>query len=214
MTNGTDYRAILASDTPLIDVRAPVEFSQSAMPAAINLPLMNDEERAAVGTCYKRQGPEAALALGHKLVQGDLRASRTQAWLEACARYPHGYLCCARGSQRSHIVQQWLKEAGVDYPLIVGGYKALRQAAIQATDELVQRPIVLIGGCTGNGKTQLVCSRPDGIDLEGLAHHRGSSFGRTLQDQHPQATLKTTWRSACLKKPNSRPAGCWKMKAI
>ena len=56
MTNGTDYRAILASDTPLIDVRAPVEFSQSAMPAAINLPLMNDEERAAVGTCYKRQG--------------------------------------------------------------------------------------------------------------------------------------------------------------
>jgi tRNA 2-selenouridine synthase len=58
---------------------------------------------------------------------------------------------------------------------------------------------VLIGGCTGNGKTQLVCSRPDGIDLEGLAHHRGSSFGRTLQDQHPQATLKTTWRSACLK---------------
>ena len=139
MTNGTDYRAILASDTPLIDVRAPVEFSQSAMPAAINLPLMNDEERAAVGTCYKRQGPEAALALGHKLVQGDLRASRTQAWLEACARYPHGYLCCARGGQRSHIVQQWLKEAGVDYPLIVGGYKALRQAAIQATDELVQK---------------------------------------------------------------------------
>ncbi len=56
MTNGTDYRAILASDTPLIDVRAPVEFSQSAMPAAINLPLMNDEERAAVGTCYKRRG--------------------------------------------------------------------------------------------------------------------------------------------------------------
>ena len=184
MTNGTDYRAILASDTPLIDVRAPAEFSQSAMPAAINLPLMNDEERAAVGTCYKRQGPEAALALGHKLVDGDLRASRIQAWLEACARYPHGYLCCARGGQRSHIVQQWLKDAGVEYPLIVGGYKALRQAAIQATDELVQRPIVLIGGCTGNGKTQLVCSRPDGIDLEGLAHHRGSSFGRTLQDQH------------------------------
>lgn len=200
MTNGTDYRAILASDTPLIDVRAPVEFSQSAMPAAINLPLMNDEERAAVGTCYKRQGPEAALALGHKLVQGDLRASRTQAWLEACARYPHGYLCCARGGQRSHIVQQWLKEAGVDYPLIVGGYKALRQAAIQATDDLVQRPIVLIGGCTGNGKTQLVCSRPDGIDLEGLAHHRGSSFGRTLQDQHPQATFENHLAVSLLKK--------------
>jgi tRNA 2-selenouridine synthase len=99
-------------------------------------------------------------------------------------------------------------------PLIVGGYKALRQAAIQATDELVQRPIVLIGGCTGNGKTQLVCSRPDGIDLEGLAHHRGSSFGRTLQPQHPQATFENHLAVSLLKKPNSRRAGCWKMKAI
>ncbi|HBD81345.1 MAG TPA: tRNA 2-selenouridine(34) synthase MnmH, partial [Leclercia adecarboxylata] len=68
MNDGTDYRAILAADTPLIDVRAPVEFTQGAMPAAINLPLMNNDERAAVGTCYKRQGPEAALALGHRLV--------------------------------------------------------------------------------------------------------------------------------------------------
>ncbi|MWU82561.1 tRNA 2-selenouridine(34) synthase MnmH, partial [Escherichia coli] len=60
MNDGTDYRAILASDTPLIDVRAPIEFVQGAMPAALNLPLMNDDERAAVGTCYKRQGPDAA----------------------------------------------------------------------------------------------------------------------------------------------------------
>jgi tRNA 2-selenouridine synthase SelU len=68
-----NIRQILASDTPLIDVRAPVEFRQSAMPAAINLPLMNDDERAAVGTCYKRQGPDAALALGHQLVNGEIR---------------------------------------------------------------------------------------------------------------------------------------------
>jgi tRNA 2-selenouridine synthase len=52
-----NIRQILASDTPLIDVRAPIEFRQSAMPASVNLPLMNDDERAAVGTCYKRQGP-------------------------------------------------------------------------------------------------------------------------------------------------------------
>lgn len=55
MNDGTDYRAILLAGTPLIDVRAPVEFQQGAMPGAINLPLMNDDERAAVGTCYKRQ---------------------------------------------------------------------------------------------------------------------------------------------------------------
>lgn len=58
MNDGTDYRAILLAGTPLIDVRAPVEFQQGAMPGAINLPLMNDDERAAVGTCYKRQGPK------------------------------------------------------------------------------------------------------------------------------------------------------------
>jgi tRNA 2-selenouridine synthase len=74
-----NIRQILASDTPLIDVRAPVEFSKARCPA-INLPLMNDDERAAVGTCYKRQGPDAALALGHQLVNGEMRASRLAAW--------------------------------------------------------------------------------------------------------------------------------------
>ena len=78
MNDGTDYRAILASDTPLIDVRAPIEFAQGAMPAAINLPLMNDDERAAVGTCYKRRA-DAALALGHSLVNGDTREARINA---------------------------------------------------------------------------------------------------------------------------------------
>lgn len=199
MDNGTDYCAILRAETPIIDVRAPVEFAQGAMPAAVNLPLMNDAERAAVGTCYKRQGPEAALALGHKLVSGQTRQQRIDAWLDACRRAPQGYLCCARGGQRSHITQSWIKENGLDYPLIVGGYKALRQAAIKATEELVRHPIVLIGGCTGNGKTPLVRQQPQGIDLEGLAHHRGSSFGRTLTPQFSQATFENHLATALLK---------------
>ncbi|MEE9654748.1 tRNA 2-selenouridine(34) synthase MnmH [Kluyvera ascorbata] len=199
MDNGTDYCAILRAETPIIDVRAPVEFAQGAMPAAVNLPLMNDAERAAVGTCYKRQGPEAALALGHKLVSGQTRQQRIDAWLDACRRAPQGYLCCARGGQRSHITQSWIKENGLDYPLIVGGYKALRQAAIKTTEELVRHPIVLIGGCTGNGKTPLVRQQPQGIDLEGLAHHRGSSFGRTLTPQFSQATFENHLATALLK---------------
>ncbi|MFU0921060.1 tRNA 2-selenouridine(34) synthase MnmH [Kluyvera sichuanensis] len=198
MNNGTDYCAILRAETPIIDVRAPVEFAQGAMPAAVNLPLMNDDERAAVGTCYKRQGPEAAMALGHKLVSGQTRQQRIDAWLDACRRMPQGYLCCARGGQRSHITQSWIKESGIDYPLIVGGYKALRQAAIQATEDLVRHPIVLIGGCTGNGKTPLVREQPLGIDLEGLAHHRGSSFGRTLTPQFSQATFENHLATALL----------------
>ena len=204
MNNGTDYRAILAAGLPLIDVRAPTEFTQGSMPGAINLPLMNDDERAAVGTCYKRQGPEAALALGNRLVNGELREQRLNAWRDACRAHPDGYLCCARGGQRSHITQAWLKEAGVEYPLIVGGYKALRQTAIQATLELVQRPVVLIGGCTGSGKTLLVKQHPQGIDLEGLAHHRGSSFGRTLTPQLSQASFENHLAVALLQKDAPR----------
>ncbi len=185
-----DYRALLLADTPLIDVRAPIEFEQGAMPGAINLPLMMDDERAAVGTCYKRQGADAALALGHRLVCGDIRQQRLEAWKAAYQRFPNGYLCCARGGQRSHIVQRWLQETGIDCPLIEGGYKALRQTAIQATWQLAQKPILLIGGCTGSGKTQLVRQQPNGVDLEGLARHRGSSFGRTLKPQLSQASFE------------------------
>ncbi|QCZ28275.1 tRNA 2-selenouridine(34) synthase MnmH [Leclercia adecarboxylata] len=203
MNDGTDYRAILTADTPLIDVRAPVEFAQGAMPAAINLPLMNDDERAAVGTCYKRQGPEAALALGHRLVSGETREQRRRR-RAACLARPQGYICCARGGQRSHIVQAWLKEAGVDYPLIRGGYKALRQAAMQATVEQAQKPSVLIGGCTGSGKTLLVKAHPEGVDLEGLAHHRGSSFGRTLAPQLSQASFENHLAVELLKKDATR----------
>jgi tRNA 2-selenouridine synthase len=209
MNNGTDYRAILTAGTPIIDVRAPVEFAQGAMPGATNLPLMNDEERKAVGICYKQQGPDAALALGHRLVAGEIRQQRLNAWRNACARNPQGYICCARGGQRSHIVQAWLAEAGVAYPLIEGGYKALRQAAIQATEALVQHPIILIGGCTGNGKTPLVRQQPLGIDLEGLAHHRGSSFGRTLNAQHPQATFENHLASALLQRSQGQEKIRW-----
>ncbi|MBV8042048.1 tRNA 2-selenouridine(34) synthase MnmH [Pluralibacter sp.] len=209
MKDGMDHRALLTAGTPIIDVRAPVEFAQGAMPGAINLPLMNDDERAAVGTCYKRNGADAALSLGHQLVSGETRRQRLDAWQAAIAQYPDAWLCCARGGQRSHITQRWLREAGVDVPLVAGGYKSLRQAAISATDELVSQPVVLIGGCTGNGKTQLVRTQPLGIDLEGLAHHRGSSFGRTLQPQLPQASFENHLAVALLQKAQQREEVRW-----
>ncbi|HHR5877729.1 TPA: tRNA 2-selenouridine(34) synthase MnmH [Providencia alcalifaciens] len=195
-----EIRQILASDTPIIDVRAPIEFQQGAMPSALNLPLMNDEERAAVGTCYKQKGSKKAVELGHQLVSGEVRENRINAWKAVCQQHPEGYLCCARGGMRSHIAQQWLKDAGIDYPLINGGYKNLRQTTLDAIDELAVRPILLIGGCTGNGKTLLVQSFDNGIDLEGIAHHRGSSFGRTLETQFSQATFENHLAVSMLKK--------------
>lgn len=86
--DGTDYLSILANDIPLIDVRAPVEFQTGAFPGACNLPLMLDSEREAVGICYKQQGQDAAIALGNRLVHGEVRAARIAAWREQCQRHP------------------------------------------------------------------------------------------------------------------------------
>lgn len=95
-----DYPRIFLQDVPLIDVRAPIEFQQGAFAQAVNLPLMIDSERQAVGTCYKQHGQQAAIALGHSLVNGKLREQRTAAWLAACAARPAGYIYCFRGGLR------------------------------------------------------------------------------------------------------------------
>ena len=64
---------IIAANTPLIDVRAPVEFAQGSLPGSVNLPLMVDEERHQVGIAYKQQGQQAAIALGERLVSEDVK---------------------------------------------------------------------------------------------------------------------------------------------
>ncbi|MGB7800876.1 tRNA 2-selenouridine(34) synthase MnmH [Buttiauxella sp.] len=198
--NTQHYEHLLRADIPLIDVRAPVEFIQGAMPAALNFPLMSDDERTAVGTCYKQHGQQAAIVLGHSLVHGEIREARLQKWLEQCRQNPQGYLCCARGGLRSHLVQQWLREAGVDYPLVEGGYKALRHFAMDVIESRAQWPMVLVSGNTGGGKTILIRSLPTGVDLEGLAHHRGSSFGRTIVEQPSQASFENSLAVTLLKK--------------
>src|SRR5690554_130639 len=121
-----------------MDTRAPIEFIQGSFPTASNLPLMNDEERAAVGTCYKKKGQAAAIKLGHQLVSGETKQARLEAWLSYIKANPKGYLYCFRGGMRSQLVQEWLHQAGVDYPRIKGGYKALRQFLIQNTEQSLQ----------------------------------------------------------------------------
>ncbi|MDX1303746.1 tRNA 2-selenouridine(34) synthase MnmH [Photobacterium sp.] len=203
--NCEDYRQLLVNDTPLMDMRAPIEFSQGAFPASINNPLMSDDERKAVGTCYKENGQEAAIALGHQLVNGDEKARRVAQWSAFCDANPTGYLYCFRGGLRSRITQQWLKEAGIDYPMVVGGYKALRRFLIDTIDQVAQQPMTLIGGNTGCGKTIMVNQLANGIDLEGAANHRGSSFGRYVTSQRTQIDFENTLAVEMLKKQAS---GC------
>lgn len=195
-----DYFHLFLNDIPFIDVRAPVEFAQGAFPHAINLPILNDQERAKIGTCYKHHGQNAAIALGHKLVQGDKKQTRIDAWLAACNAHPDGYIYCFRGGLRSQLAQQWLLNAGLAYPRVIKGYKALRTFLISAFNQYIQLPATVVSGHTGSGKTLLINELKSGIDLEGHAHHRGSSFGRTLRSQPSQIDFENTLTIDLLKK--------------
>jgi len=187
-TDTDDYRALFLSGLPLMDVRAPVEFLKGAFPGAVNLPLMNDAERHEVGVCYKRQGPEAAVALGHRLVSGPIKAQRIAAWSRFAAEHPEGYLYCFRGGHRSRITQEWLQaETGTRYPRVVGGYKAMRGFLLQTLDSAVAEcGFTILGGMTGTGKTEVLAQLDHALDLEGHAHHRGSSFGKRALPQPAQ----------------------------
>lgn len=181
----TDYREIFLRDRPMMDTRAPIEFTKGAFPGVLNLPLMTDQERQRVGTCYKQQGQQAAIVLGHQLVSGDIKQQRIQAWAEFARAHPDGLLYCFRGGLRSQIVQQWLKdEAGIDYPRVGGGYKAMRTFLLDTTEQALQQcEFVLLGGMTGTGKTEVLGLLDNALDLEGHANHRGSSFGRRATGQ-------------------------------
>ncbi|WP_301003944.1 tRNA 2-selenouridine(34) synthase MnmH [Arsukibacterium sp.] len=192
-----NYLQILRQQLPLLDLRAPAEFSRGAFTGSVNLPLMTDDERAAVGTCYKQQGQQAAITLGHQLVQGEVKASRVEAWRSFALRQPDGLLYCARGGLRSQIAQQWLADAGVIYPRVKGGFKALRQAAISVITEAASQPVLLLAGPTGSGKTRLL-RQLQAVDLEALANHRGSAFGRKLAAQPSQIRFENDLASSLL----------------
>ncbi|WP_299875994.1 tRNA 2-selenouridine(34) synthase MnmH [uncultured Cocleimonas sp.] len=179
---------IFVNDIPLLDVRAPVEFNQGAFPNSVNIPLMDDDEREAVGIRYKEQGQDSAIILGSELVTAEKRALRTQKWNAFFAENPGGVLYCFRGGLRSQISQQWiadsLKESEKPYPRVEGGYKAMRTFLLESIERISQKiPVVVLGGRTGSGKTRLLKELPNSIDLEGLANHRGSAFGPTATPQ-------------------------------
>lgn len=199
-TDTSDYLALFLNDVPLMDVRAPVEFSKGSFPGAINAPLMNDEERHRVGICYKEKGQDAAIELGHQLVSGDIKAQRLEAWRRFTSRHPDGYLFCFRGGLRSRLTQQWIREAGIDYPLVTGGYKAMRRFLIDSLEALIESSqYVILSGRTGTGKTRVLQQLPNPIDLEGLANHRGSSFGRQVTPQPSQIDFENRLAIAMLK---------------
>jgi len=186
-----DFKSIVLNNTPLIDVRAPIEFQKGAFINAVNLPLMNNEERHLIGIKYKEKGNAEALKLGHELVKDDVKQRRVKAWLDFKSESPDALLYCFRGGQRSKISQEWMRESGKEIVRLKGGYKAFRTYLMKELEESRERfkPII-IGGRTGSGKTILLQNIKNSIDLEGLANHRGSSFGRKTTPQPTQINFE------------------------
>ena len=181
-----DFAALFRRDVPLLDVRSPVEFARGAFPASHNISLLSDAQRAEIGTVYRRQGGEAALALGYRRVRGEAREKLIGQWREFVEGNPGAWLYCFRGGQRSQIAQQWLQECGVDIPRIPGGYKALRSFLLDVLEQASGLQLLLVAGKTGCGKTHLVNALPGAVDIEGAAHHRGSAFGALAEPQPSQ----------------------------
>ena len=178
-----DYRALLTRGVPLLDVRAPAEFARGAFPNAVNLPVLTDDERHRVGIRYKQAGGAAAVELGQQLVAGETRAARLAAWRDWVRAHPGGALYCWRGGLRSEIVREWLADAGDGVPRVAGGFKALRSFCLKALGQ--EYPWIVLAGRAGADKTGILEALPRHVDLEGLANHRGSAFGKRETPQPP-----------------------------
>lgn len=161
----------------ILDVRSPSEYAQGHIPGAVSFPLFTDQERAQVGTCYKQQGRDQAVELGFEIAGPKCAEFVQKAKTLAPDRQIRVH--CWRGGMRSEAIAWILGMAGLNVSVLVGGYKTFRRWAQTVTGEA--KPIVILGGMTGMGKTailhELAAQGEQILDLEALAHHRGSSYG-------------------------------------
>ncbi len=164
----------------LVDVRSPAEYTEASIPGAVNIPLLNNQERELVGTAYWQEGIEQAKMAGLSLVSVKL-PELVESILSAAAGREI-VLYCWRGGMRSHSIVTLLKALGYPALQLVGGYKAFRRRVNRfLNDPAITASVIVLNGLTGVGKTLVIKELQQlnmpALDLEAMANHRGSAFG-------------------------------------
>ncbi len=192
----------------IIDVRSPAEYAEDHLPGAINLPVLDNEERARVGTIYKQQSSFLARKLGAALVARNA-ARHLEGPLSAMEGGWRPLVYCWRGGQRSGSFATILAQVGWRVELVQGGYKAWRKLVVEALETPPAAPVVILDGNTGSAKTELLALLSERgaqtVDLEGLANHRGSLFGHMPGGQPSQKAFEGRVATALAALDPARP---------
>ena len=177
----------------IIDTRSPAEFAEDHVPGAISCPVLDNEERARVGTMYKQVSPFEARKLGAALVARNI-ARHVEMQFVANEKDWRPLVYCWRGGKRSGAMAHILREIGWEAKSLEGGYKSYRRYVVSALAELPARiTFRVIHGVTGSGKSRLLRSLAAAgaqvLDLEDLAAHRGSLLGTLPERAQPSQKM-------------------------
>ncbi len=192
---------------PLVDVRSPAEYAKAHIPGAVNIPLFDNDERKQVGIRYKLGGKENAVLLGLEYV-GPKMAGFVRQAKKLVKKDKKILIHCWRGGMRSGSMAWLFETAGLNAIVLEGGYKAYRRYIRQQFSKPAN--MIVLGGYTGSGKTailqELEKQGEQFLDIEGLAHHKGSVFGPLGQKAQPsneqfENDLADVWRKFDLSKP-------------
>ncbi len=196
----------LAQQYPVLDVRSPQEYLHAHIPNAVSFPLFSDDERKVVGTAYKQKSREEAIKLGLDYFGVKMRKMVEQAESLVNSHKPivanDGYplspngsktilVHCWRGGMRSAGVAWLLDLYGFKVYTLIGGYKVFRKWVLEQFEK--EHQFKVLGGYTGSGKTHVLKALQQHgqtvIDLEALAHHKGSAFGNIGQPAQPKQEM-------------------------
>lgn len=185
MVVSIDEFLTLRKNLPVADVRSEGEYQSGHIQNAINIPLLNNQERVLVGTDYKQKGQLEAIKTGFRLVGPRLLDIINEA--EKVAQAKEMLVHCWRGGMRSNNFCQFVGMAGIKAHSLKGGYKAYRHSAFESFAKPLK--LILLTGCTGSGKSEILRAlKSNGqqvLDLETLASHKGSAFGGLFMNPQP-----------------------------